>query len=200
MPLLSHSRDNSYYVTTPILAPPPLWFHKHTDLRAHHFAQTCNISLVITNSTRAWSWRLCGINPDTRKVSYIKCGCSVFETLNSLIRFGRVTAANKTALHKEINLGPTCKNEHIFALAQLVFVPVLRMETSTLNQQTSTPPCHYPSPQLYIPPLPSYTRHSFENNETDDTQNFKHPRLLILVFHHQFFLLNYKFVIAWFAH
>jgi len=41
----------------------------------------------------------------------------MFETLTSLIRFGRVIAENKTALHKETNLGPTRKNEHIFDLA-----------------------------------------------------------------------------------
>jgi len=47
-------------------------------------------------------------------VFYIKCGCSEFETWTSLIRFGRVIAGNKTALHKETNLGPTRKKESHF--------------------------------------------------------------------------------------
>jgi len=45
-PLLPQSHDCSCYGIRPIMAPPPLWFHNHTDLRAHDFAQTCNISLV----------------------------------------------------------------------------------------------------------------------------------------------------------
>jgi len=45
--LLPQSRDCSCYVGRPILASPPLWLHKHTDLRAHDFAHspTCDISL-----------------------------------------------------------------------------------------------------------------------------------------------------------
>jgi hypothetical protein len=55
--LLPQSRDRSCYV---ILASPPLWLHKHTDLRAltdlWHQPRLADI-------TRAWSWRLCGIKP-----------------------------------------------------------------------------------------------------------------------------------------
>jgi hypothetical protein len=40
-PLLPQSHDCNCYVIRPILAPPTLY-----DLRAHDFAQTCNISLV----------------------------------------------------------------------------------------------------------------------------------------------------------
>jgi len=36
--LLPQSRDISCYVSRPILAPPPLWLRKHTDLRAYDFA------------------------------------------------------------------------------------------------------------------------------------------------------------------
>jgi hypothetical protein len=38
--LLSLWRDCSCYVSRPILAPPPLWLQKHTDLRAHEFAHS----------------------------------------------------------------------------------------------------------------------------------------------------------------
>jgi len=55
--LLPQSRDRSCYV---ILASPPLWLHKHTDLRAFtdlwHQPRLADI-------TRARSWRLCGIKP-----------------------------------------------------------------------------------------------------------------------------------------
>jgi hypothetical protein len=63
--LLPQSRDSSCYVSRPILAPPPLWLHKHTDLRAHDFAQSPGLwhQHRLTNVTRARSWRLCGINP-----------------------------------------------------------------------------------------------------------------------------------------
>ena len=43
--LLPQSRDYSCYVSRPILAPPPLWLQKHTDLSAHDFVYTCGISL-----------------------------------------------------------------------------------------------------------------------------------------------------------
>ena len=35
--LFPQSHDCSCYVSTPILAPPPLWLSKHTDIRAHDF-------------------------------------------------------------------------------------------------------------------------------------------------------------------
>ena len=38
--LLPQSRDSSCYVSRPILATPPLWLHKHTDLRAQNFAHS----------------------------------------------------------------------------------------------------------------------------------------------------------------
>ena len=38
--LLPQSRDCSCYVSRPILARPPPCIQKHTDLRAHHFAQS----------------------------------------------------------------------------------------------------------------------------------------------------------------
>jgi hypothetical protein len=63
--LLPQSRDSSYYVSRPILSPPSLWLHKHTDLRAHDFAHS-TVSWHqprLTNVSCAWCWRLCGINP-----------------------------------------------------------------------------------------------------------------------------------------
>jgi hypothetical protein len=41
--LLHHSRDCSYYVSRPILAPPPLWLQKHTELCAHDFAHSSDL-------------------------------------------------------------------------------------------------------------------------------------------------------------
>jgi hypothetical protein len=38
--ILPQSHDYSCYVSRPILAPPQLWLQKHTDLRAHDFAQS----------------------------------------------------------------------------------------------------------------------------------------------------------------
>jgi hypothetical protein len=53
--LLPQSR---YYASRRILAPPPLWLHKYTGLRAHEFAHL----LRLANVTCAWSWKLYGIN------------------------------------------------------------------------------------------------------------------------------------------
>ena len=63
--LLLQSRDCSCYVSRPILAPPPLWLLKHTYLRAYDFAHSPDLwrQPRISNCTRSWSWRLCGINP-----------------------------------------------------------------------------------------------------------------------------------------
>ena len=65
MALLPQSHDRSCYVSRPILAPPPLWLQKHTDLRAHDLAHY-PISWRQprpANVTCSWSWRLCGIIP-----------------------------------------------------------------------------------------------------------------------------------------
>ena len=63
--LLPQSRDTSCYVSRPILAPPPLWVQKHTDLRAHDFAHSSDLwhQPRLANGTCAWRWRLYGINP-----------------------------------------------------------------------------------------------------------------------------------------
>ena len=62
--LLCQSHDCSCYVSTPILAPRPLWLQKHTDLRAHEFAHAPNLwhQPRLANFICAWSWRLCRIN------------------------------------------------------------------------------------------------------------------------------------------
>jgi hypothetical protein len=62
--LLPQSRDCSCYVSGPILTPPPLWLHKHTDLRAHDFAHSPDFwhQPRLANLTCTWIWRLCGIN------------------------------------------------------------------------------------------------------------------------------------------
>jgi hypothetical protein len=63
--LLPQSRNYSCYVSRPILAPPPFWLHKHTDLRAHDFAHPPDLwhQPRLANVTCAWSWRHCGIKP-----------------------------------------------------------------------------------------------------------------------------------------
>jgi hypothetical protein len=59
-PLLHQSRDNSCYVSRPILAPPPLWPQKHADLRADKFAHSHNLwhQPRLANVTCARSWTL----------------------------------------------------------------------------------------------------------------------------------------------
>jgi hypothetical protein len=63
--LLSQSHDNSCYVSRRMLAPPPLWLQKHTDLRAHGLAHSPDMwrQPRLANLTCAGSWRLNGINP-----------------------------------------------------------------------------------------------------------------------------------------
>jgi hypothetical protein len=63
--LLPLSRDCSCYVCRQMLAPPPLWFQKHTNLRAHDFAHSAHLRYQprLANVTCVWSWRLYGINP-----------------------------------------------------------------------------------------------------------------------------------------
>jgi hypothetical protein len=62
--LLPQSRDSSYYASKQILAPPPLWPQKHTNLRPHDFARSSDLwrQPRIASVTCAWSWRLCEIN------------------------------------------------------------------------------------------------------------------------------------------
>ena len=63
--LLPHSHDSSCYVSRPVLAPPPLWVQKHTDLRPYGFAHSPGMwhQPRFANFTCAWSCRLGGINP-----------------------------------------------------------------------------------------------------------------------------------------
>jgi len=58
--LLPQSHDCSCYVNRPILAPPPLWLQKHTDLRTLYFAHFPNLRHQprLANATCPWSWRL----------------------------------------------------------------------------------------------------------------------------------------------
>jgi len=61
--LTPQSRDCSYYVSRPIPAPPPLWPHKNTDLRAHNFAHSPHMWHQPRLAEVTSSWRLCGTNP-----------------------------------------------------------------------------------------------------------------------------------------
>jgi hypothetical protein len=62
---LPQSHDRSCYVSWRILAPPPLWLQKHTDLRAYDLAHSPHLwhQPTLPNVFHAWSWRLPGINP-----------------------------------------------------------------------------------------------------------------------------------------
>ena len=59
------SRDCSCYVSTPILALPPLLLQKRTDLRSHDFAHSLHMCHLpgLFKGNCAWSWRLYRINP-----------------------------------------------------------------------------------------------------------------------------------------
>jgi hypothetical protein len=61
--LLPQSHNYSYYVSRPILAPPPLWLQKNTDLRTHDFTHSPDLwqQPRFAYVTCAWSWWLCGI-------------------------------------------------------------------------------------------------------------------------------------------
>jgi hypothetical protein len=48
--LLPQSHDCSCYVSRQILAPPPLWLQKRTDLRAHHFAHSPDLWHICIDS------------------------------------------------------------------------------------------------------------------------------------------------------
>ena len=63
--LLPQTHDCSCYVSRPILAPPPLWLHKGTDLRAHEFRQPPALwhQPKFANISCARSWKICRINP-----------------------------------------------------------------------------------------------------------------------------------------
>jgi hypothetical protein len=73
--LLPQSRVYSCYVSRPILAPPPLWLQKHTDLRAHDFAHSPGLwhQPRIIDFTSTLSLRLCGINPPVPSIG-LPCG------------------------------------------------------------------------------------------------------------------------------
>ena len=61
--LLPQSRYYSRYVTRPILAPPPLWRHKHTDLRTiSSTLSTCDMSPVSIMLPTSGPCFACGIN------------------------------------------------------------------------------------------------------------------------------------------
>jgi hypothetical protein len=62
---LSLSHDCSFYVSRRILAHPPFWLQKQTDLRGHDFAHSPDLTHQprLADFTCALSWRLFGINP-----------------------------------------------------------------------------------------------------------------------------------------
>lgn len=59
MVLLPRSHDCSCYVSRWMLASPPLWLWKHTDLCAHNFVHSPDLwRQFLANVNCAWSWRL----------------------------------------------------------------------------------------------------------------------------------------------
>ena len=75
-PILPQSHDCSYYVTRPILAPPPLWSQRRTDLRAHDFAHSPDLwhQLGLANVICVRSCRLCRVTPTFRNQKCTKSG------------------------------------------------------------------------------------------------------------------------------
>ena len=74
---LPQSRDSSWYISRPILAPPPLWLQKHTDLRAHEFAQSFYLwqQPRFAKITCAWSRIICGINSAIKEAEFFFISC-----------------------------------------------------------------------------------------------------------------------------
>jgi hypothetical protein len=83
--LLYQRNDYSCYVSREILAPPPRWLQKHTDLSAHKFMQCHELwhKLRLAKFTCAWSWRLCGITPATPNCRYTSRISSQFHKAHS---------------------------------------------------------------------------------------------------------------------
>jgi hypothetical protein len=84
--ILPQSHDSSCYVSRPILAPPPLWQQKLSELSAHDF-EPCldswhNPVLVKVSCTR--SWRLYGINPAIQGVRAVCSPAICFMRRNGL--------------------------------------------------------------------------------------------------------------------
>jgi len=83
---LPQSRDCSCYVSRPILAPPPLWLQKQTDLRAHDFAHSPHLWYQprLATFNCAWTWRLLGITTAITcaaiigNVTQLTCGSSLY--------------------------------------------------------------------------------------------------------------------------
>ena len=93
-PLLPQSRANSCYVIRPILAPPPLWMQKYTDLRAQVFAHSPDLwhQPRLANDTCAWSWTLCRITP-----AIIQCVSVQNRTV--VFKLSAATGLSTTSLH-----------------------------------------------------------------------------------------------------
>jgi hypothetical protein len=104
---LPQSHDCSCYVSRPILAPPPLWLQKHTDLRKHYFTHTpgSGHKARFANFTCAQSWRLCGITPamtayqSTRR--YIPEDLNIYRILRLQVRGKRHTVNLVLLTHRK---------------------------------------------------------------------------------------------------
>ena len=96
--LLHQSNDHSCYVVRGIVAPPLRWLQKQTDLRASDFAQSPDLwhQPRLANITYAWSWRLCGNNPDL-----FKWTINSWQDLTSVSYFGA-----QFSLVFKVSLGP----------------------------------------------------------------------------------------------
>jgi hypothetical protein len=103
--LLPQSRDCSYCISRPILAPPQLWQQKHTDLRAHEFAHSSDLRhhSRLANITCAWSWRLCRINPTIHQGGQLLVKFPLFALLLLLLLLLHVLAVCQ---HGTLCVGP----------------------------------------------------------------------------------------------
>jgi hypothetical protein len=74
------------YVSRRILAPPPLWLQKHTDLRANDFAHSPDLwhQPRLAKVTCDSRWRLCGITPAIITFLFFTAGKFNRKKLNTL--------------------------------------------------------------------------------------------------------------------
>jgi len=61
--LLPQSRDCNCYISRRLLAPPPLWLQKHTDIPTLDLVHSSELwyQARLANFTCVWSWRILGL-------------------------------------------------------------------------------------------------------------------------------------------
>ena len=87
--LLYQRNYYSWYVSRPVLAPPPLWLQIHTDMRSHNVTHCHELwhKHRLAKFTCAWSWRLWGITLATQNCRCTSRISSQFHKAHSVICF-----------------------------------------------------------------------------------------------------------------